>query len=586
MRRYRVILTATVIAGTVVTGPPLARAQLPGASARLTRAPYLTDVTTTSTRVTWAASTSGPGTVRYGPPGACTTHTISAPSVPITVNGVAEFQTSVAMTGLAGGQPYCYRIFAGGPPEVDLLGTNASPQFTTVSPATSTRSFSFLVVGDLGDTTTASGANNGGLNTNQAAVDALIAASGARFAISTGDIAYQAGSQTNYGDLNQTGPNVSAMFAPAYWAVPGQRLPLFTASGNHGRVSTFLSMWPQATVTASSTGSYAMQAYPSIDGSLPASYPTSFFAFSTGGVRFYVLDAAWSTGNIGTATGGACGALCAVYQLDRDAHWLTSSAQYQWLARDLAAHPGGIKLAFFHFPLRSDNATEAADAFLQNTPDNPDSLEKLLRDAGVRLVFNGHAHTYQRFVAPPTGVASYVSGGGGARLEPVSQCSTLDAYAIGWSYNPPVGSACGAAPKPTSIAAVFGFLKVTVRGSTLTVTPINALGQAFDEVSYPFAPDTSPPAAPAALTLTRTGPSGARLTWSPATDNLGVSAYDVYRDGTWIATTPPAVLRYSDTTVPAGRSCRYEVRARDFAGNTKAVGAVLPASAKTRRRRR
>ena len=80
------------------------------------------------------------------------------------------------------------------------------------------------MLGDWGDTTN-SGVNDGSLNVNQAGVDAQIASSGAQFAVSTGDVGYPGGTQTNYGDLNQTGPHVSAVFGPSYWAVPGQSIP-------------------------------------------------------------------------------------------------------------------------------------------------------------------------------------------------------------------------------------------------------------------------------------------------------------------------------------------------------------------------
>jgi hypothetical protein len=94
-----------------------------------------------------------------------------------------------------------------------------------------------------------------------------------------------------------------------------------------------------------------MVPYPSIDGTTPATYPTSYYAFTVGGVRFYMLDAAWANSNTGSATGGSCGSPCVMYQVDHDAHWTATSAEYQWLASDLSAHPGGLKFAFFHFPL-------------------------------------------------------------------------------------------------------------------------------------------------------------------------------------------------------------------------------------------
>jgi len=81
-------------------------------------------------------------------------------------------------------------------------------------------------------------------------------------------------------------------------------------------------------------------------------------------------------------------------------------------------------------------------------------------------------------------VTSYVTGGGGAQVEPVSHCTTTDAYAVGWSYSSSSGSACGTATRPTKDSQVFHFLKVTVNGTTVTVNPINALGQSFDSHTF------------------------------------------------------------------------------------------------------
>ena len=92
----------------------------------------------------------------------------------------------------------------------------------------SSGALTFDVLGDWGDNTVA-----GGLN--QKNVDALIAQSGARFAVSTGDIAYATGTPNNYGNLVATGSAVSEVFGPAYWKAPGASIPLFSTTGNHGR---------------------------------------------------------------------------------------------------------------------------------------------------------------------------------------------------------------------------------------------------------------------------------------------------------------------------------------------------------------
>jgi chitodextrinase len=570
IQRISILLsTSIVIAGAGVAAARPASAGLSGASSLLTRAPYLTDLTQTSVRVTWATSAQYTGVVQYGPPGNCTANSAIATTAgaPITVGSVKEYQNSVTVSGLSASTAYCYRITNTGSAPVDLLGSNPSPQFTTMKPANGTGPVTFAVLGDWGDTTNSGDNTTGAVNQNQAGVDAQIAASGAQFAISAGDLGYPGGTQTTYGDLNQTGVNVSAIFGPSYWAIPGQSIPHFVVSGNHGLNSTFITNWPQSANAAASGGVYQMYPYPSIDGTAAANYPTSYYAFSTGGARFYLLDAAWGDTNTGSATGGSCGSRCAAYQVDHDAHWTPASPEYTWLQQDLAAHPGGLKLAFFHYPLYTNNSTQVSDIYLDNLPGSSGSLEQLLHDNGVGLVFNGHAHIYQRNIATPGGVTSYVTGGGGAKVQPVSSCTSTDAYALGWSYSSAKGSACGAATPPASDSQVFHFLKVTVNGTSVTVTPVNANGGTFDAKTYNFAPDAVPPSAPGSLTASA-GSTSNVLTWTAATDNIGVTAYDVYRNGTYLATVGPNATSYTDKTATAGAGYTYQVAARDLAGNT------------------
>lgn len=489
--RRRVASASGLLCALAAIGAALPRgaaADTPVYSTQLTRAPYLTDLTATGVQVNWGSTAQNRGTVSYGHPGDCAANTATSTTLgyPMTVNNVKEYRNSVTLTGLDPSGSYCYRISTGGTAPVDLLGTHTTPTFHTLDPAASGSTFSFAVFGDWGDTTS-SNVDDGRLNTNQANLDAQLTASGARFALTAGDTAYPGGSQTNYGDLIQTGADISAVFGPSYWTEPGQLLPVFAVSGNHGQNSTYLLNWPESTSASASNGLYAMTAYPSIDGSTAGSYPTGYYAFSTGGVRFYLLDASWGNSNTGTATGGACGSHCAIYQVDHDAHWTTDSAEYQWLAADLAAHPGGLKFAVFHFPLRSDDATEPDDNYL-NVTAGSSSLESLLASGGVQLVFNGHAHDYQRNTAPAGGIISYVTGGGGAKASSIGGkgCSSTDAYAIGWSYTKNKGNACGAATAPTSDAQVYHFLKVTVSGHTVTVTPTDSLGDTFDVQTYTF----------------------------------------------------------------------------------------------------
>ena len=453
-----ITMTATALVPTVATATP---------SSSLRRYPYLTDLVTNGVKVNWATTTAiTSGSVAYGRSGteSCTAHTVSATKTAITVGSTAEYQWKAAIPGLTFDSAYCYRIMGNG---TDLLGSDPSPVFKSQIGAGSTASYSFAVLGDWGSQDTSS------LNTDQANVLARLASSGARFAISTGDVAYDSGSQTNYGDLQQTGAQVSTVFGPSYWKAAGSTIPMFNVLGNHGLNSTVLTNWPEAHAVSSSGGRYKMETYCCTNGTKSARYPSAWYAFNAGAARFYILDASWANSNVGSAS---------LYKNDYDNHWTSSSDEYQWLTADLAAHPGGLKFAFFHFPLHSANSTEASDTYLSGAG----NLEGLLAQNGVDIIFNGHAHTYAR--SAPAGMpVNYVTGGGGAKLEPATVCGAPIQAALGWSYSSSThGSSCGSLPRPTSLDQIFHFLLVTVKGSTVTVAPTDEQGRTFDVQTYNF----------------------------------------------------------------------------------------------------
>lgn len=93
---------------------------------------------------------------------------------------------------------------------------------------------------------------------------------------------------------------------------------------------------------------------------------------------------------------------------------------------------------------------------------------------------------------------TYVTGGGGARLQPATRCDAPVAYAVGWSYSSG-GSACGPAPRPTSTDQVFHFLEVTVDGTRVTVAPTDSQGRSFDVQTYDFPGEPPPPHGPIAF---------------------------------------------------------------------------------------
>ncbi|MEU4425174.1 cellulase family glycosylhydrolase [Actinoplanes sp. NPDC024001] len=76
----------------------------------------------------------------------------------------------------------------------------------------------------------------------------------------------------------------------------------------------------------------------------------------------------------------------------------------------------------------------------------------------------------------------------------------------------------------------------------------------------------SVPGQPAASNVTSTG---VRLTWAASTDNVGVTAYDVLRNGTVVATV--SGTSYDVTGLTAATAYTFSVRARDAAGNVSAA---------------
>ena len=105
----------------------------------------------------------------------------------------------------------------------------------------------------------------------------------------------------------------------------------------------------------------------------------------------------------------------------------------------------------------------------------------------------------------------------------------------------------------------------------------------FDEVTADTVeiPDTTPPEAPSGLTATVGRLGEVRLGWQPGSDDLGVTGYEVYRDGSKVADVGP-VTEFTDETASPETTYEYTVRAKDAGGNASAFSD--PASVTTPRR--
>ena len=91
--------------------------------------------------------------------------------------------------------------------------------------------------------------------------------------------------------------------------------------------------------------------------------------------------------------------------------------------------------------------------------------------------------------------------------------------------------------------------------------------------------DTQAPTVPAGLKSSGATATSVALSWTASTDNMGVSGYDVLRDGTAVATT--ASTQYNDTGLTANTAYKYSVRARDLAGNVSAASEPISVTTST-----
>ncbi|WP_299104674.1 endonuclease [uncultured Tenacibaculum sp.] len=86
-------------------------------------------------------------------------------------------------------------------------------------------------------------------------------------------------------------------------------------------------------------------------------------------------------------------------------------------------------------------------------------------------------------------------------------------------------------------------------------------------------PDTQAPSAPTNLAVSNVTETTASLSWTAATDNVGVTGYDVYQGSTKITST--TTNSYNVTGLTAATNYTFSVRAKDAAGNVSASSNTL-----------
>ncbi|MEU2431805.1 discoidin domain-containing protein [Streptomyces sp. NPDC007861] len=133
--------------------------------------------------------------------------------------------------------------------------------------------------------------------------------------------------------------------------------------------------------------------------------------------------------------------------------------------------------------------------------------------------------------------------------------------ATGYAFN---------AANSQSVTISFGAVTTRYLRVLFTANTEQPAGQLSElEIYGPAGGDTQAPTAPANLAFTEPATGQIRLTWTAASDNVGVTGYDIYADGELRTSVAGNVTAYTDTQ-PESATVSYYVRARDAAGNQSA----------------
>ncbi len=249
-----------------------------------------------------------------------------------------------------------------------------------------------------------------------------------------------------------------------------------------------------------------------------------FYAFSLGGWRIYSLNSEIGEGQPG-------------------------SGMYEWLRNDLSERPADCVLAYWHKPV-----------FTVGRKDNDEGgmslIWSLLAAHGADIVLAGHDHNYQRW-EPMDGITSFVVGTGGRSRYPISRDDERLANADDGHY---------------------GALELGLAAEGASYAFWSADDQVLDSgnVSCSGRIAVAPrPAAPGALAAALQPDGVERLTWAAPGDTSGIMGYVVFRGNDVIGYTTST--SFDDTTLPAGASVLYSVRAVNASGLRSAASPLATA---------
>jgi hypothetical protein len=101
----------------------------------------------------------------------------------------------------------------------------------------------------------------------------------------------------------------------------------------------------------------------------------------------------------------------------------------------------------------------------------------------------------------------------------------------------------------------------------------------FDDAAFGSArlgpvADGAAPSVPTGVSAVATSPFSVDIGWSPSTDDVQVTGYDVLRDGAVIASVGASTTSFTDGSTLPSTAYGYTVRARDASNNTSAASTI------------
>ena len=126
----------------------------------------------------------------------------------------------------------------------------------------------------------------------------------------------------------------------------------------------------------------------------------------------------------------------------------------------------------------------------------------------------------------------------------------------------------------TSATTSFGYTGLTCATTyTLGVAAVDAAGNvsgtATKSLTTAACPDTTPPSTPAGLATSAIGQTSVALSWTVSTDDVAVTGYRAFRDGSQVGT--PIAPTFSFTGLTCGTTYTLGVAAVDAAGNASGI---------------